>query len=68
MSRHLVQTCNLRVSCPSKKILLFDDDVSGVFLYVKLRPQIVAAYVYSVGQTIDTSIGSVFGANVSLLN
>ena len=49
MTRHLVQMRNLRISHPSKEILPFDDDASGVFRHVKLRPQVAEAHAYSVG-------------------
>ena len=64
MTRHLVQMCNLRISHPSKEILTFDNDASGAIRNVKLHSQVAAAHAHSVGQTLHTPIGSVFGTNV----
>ena len=64
MTRHLVQTHDLRTSCPSKDILLFDDEASGVFRHVTLHPYVAASHACSVGQKLCTPIGSVFVANV----
>ena len=64
MTRNLVQTCNLRASCTYDEIMLFDDDASGAFQNVKLHPQAVVTYAYSIGQILYAPISSVFGTKV----
>ena len=65
MTRHLVQTCNLRKSCPSHEIILFGDGASGSFRHVKLNPQVAATHEHAVDQIIYMPIGSVVGAKLS---
>ena len=68
MTSHLVQTCNLLTSHPSKEILIFDDYTSGALRHVKLHPQVATAHVHSIVQTLCVPIGPVFVANVSSHN
>ena len=68
MTRHLLCTWNLRISYLDTDILLFDDDAAGVFHHVKIHPEVAAAHVYSVGQTLHIPIGSTFDSNVSPRN
>ena len=65
IARYLAQTHNIRTSCPDKKILLFDENASGVFQHTNLHPHVAVSHACSVDQPLFMSIGSVFGANVS---
>ena len=56
---------NIRISYPSKYILLFDGNSSGSFIHVKMPLQVVVAHTYSVDQTLCMPVGSVFDDNVS---
>ena len=53
------------MSCPTKEVLIFDDDTSGEFLHIKLHLQVTAVYALSVGQTLFMPIASVFGSKFS---
>ena len=37
MNRHIVQICNIRIFCPDKEILVFNDNASGAFCHAKLH-------------------------------
>ena len=62
---HLRRIYNLRITYKFKEILLFDDDASGAFMHVKMRPDISGIYAFIIGDTLYVPIGSVFGSNVS---
>ena len=64
MTRHPVQTHNIRISYLDKEILLFDEDASGAFRHAKLCPVVATSHAHAVGKTLCMSIGSVFDSNV----
>ena len=65
MTRYLVQIHNMRISCPNKEIVIFDDDASGAFRHANLYPQATASHAHSVGQKLCIPVDPFFGSNVS---
>ena len=62
---HLKRIYNLWITYSNKEILLFDDDASGAFRYIKLHPDVVGAHAFIIRSNLYVLLGSVFGSNVS---
>jgi hypothetical protein len=59
--RYLQRIYNLRISCPSLEILLFDDDVVAAFCQVKYHPNVISSKGYCDNQYLFISTGLTFG-------
>ena len=66
--RHFNRICNLRITYPKKKILLWDDDVSGAFRWSKYHPNLAASFAFIFAGVLYIHTGHVFGGNTSANN
>ena len=55
----------MRITYEFKEILLFDNDTSGAFRYIKLHPDIAGPCVFIIGDALYILLGSAFGSNIS---
>ena len=67
-SRHLTRICSLRLSCPNRDAILYDDDASGAFRHSKSHPGAISALAFIIGKQLFFPIGQTFGANASPSN
>lgn len=63
--KHLTRIWNLRITYPSKEILLWDDDVSGAFRQPKLHPDVSALFSFNLINYLFIPVGQTFGSNTS---
>ena len=68
LTNHLRRIYNLRITYPNEEILLWDDDVSSAFRWVKLNPDIAAVFAFTVGNYLFVPTGQTFGSNTSPSN
>jgi hypothetical protein len=64
----LVWIWNLRISYPSLKILLGDNDIAGAFRLVKYHPNLVALHGYTCDRFLGMATGQTFGDSPSPAN
>ena len=68
LTNHLRRIYNLRITYFHQEIYLWDDDISSAFRWVKLNPDIVTAFAFTVGNYLFCSTGQTFGRNISPSN
>ena len=66
--KHLTRIYNLRITYPSEDILLWDDDVSSAFRWIKLHPDIASVFAFAVDKFMFIPTGQTFGSNTSPSN
>ena len=66
--RYLSRIFNLRISYATLEILIFDDNATWTFRYIKLHSNITRIYYFIIKDTLYISLESVFSSNISLYN
>ena len=67
-SRHLHQIGNMRISYSTTELLLFDDDIKGVFRHWKYNPDVASAFAYTFINRLYFTLGETFGFTTSPSN
>ena len=58
---HFTYIWNLRISFPSKKLYLFDNDVKGTFLHLKYHADVAGAFTFSISSYLIIPMVETFG-------
>ena len=66
--RHLENIWNLRITHPTKELLLFDDDVKGAFRHCKYHPDLASAFSFIISNLLYIPLGGTFGSITSPAN